>query len=69
MKAKLRPAKVFRDNADVLLIGNHPHSGKTGTIKGNIHTSKVFGWKMWLVELEDGSGGVFAPEKEMRLIK
>jgi hypothetical protein len=50
----------------VRIIGEHPHTGKTGVIKGGLQRSKHFpDWAMFEVRFEDGEG-CFADEANLQ---
>jgi hypothetical protein len=56
------------DGMRVRVIGNHPHAGKEGTIKGGMQTSTEFpDWQMWEVRFEDGSR-CLADEDQIALV-
>lgn len=61
-EAEKRKAKFEHEwiGKDVLIVGNHPHSKKTGTIKSFDYTGA--GWGL-MVELTEG-GGCYVYHKE-----
>ena len=50
---KLVKVKPLGNGVDVKIVGKHPHAGCTGTISGNLHTSKIFpDWRMCARDFE-----------------